>query len=56
MNKDLRLIFTTFIVVLGTYLTLIGAPQNYWEMMGIFASSLLIVLVIRMVPILTNTN
>lgn len=56
MNKDLNLILTTFVVVLGVYLTLIGAPQSSWEMIGIFASSLLIVLVIRMVPVLRNSN
>lgn len=56
MNRDLSLLLTTFLVVLGAHLTLIGASHNDGEIMGIVASSLLIVFVIRMIPILQNSN
>jgi len=56
MKNDLGLIFATFLCVLGVSISFIKVPNSYWDLIGIFASSLLIVFLIRMTPFLKNSS
>lgn len=52
MKNDLGLIVSTFLIVLGLYIYFLKAPSTYIELLGLFFSTLLIVFVLRMTPIL----
>lgn len=52
MKNDLGLIFSTFLIVVSLYIYFLKAPSTYIEMIGLFFSTLLIVFVVRMAPIL----
>ena len=56
MKNDLVLIFATFMSVLGISISFIKVPSSYWDLIGIFASSLLIVFLIRMIPTLKKSS
>ena len=56
MKNDLGLIFATFMSVLGISISFIKVPSRYWDLIGIFASSLLIVFLIRMIPTLKKSS
>jgi len=56
MKNDLGLIFATFMSVLGISISFIKVPSSYWDLIGIFASSLLIVFLIRMIPTLKKSS